>query len=578
MPDVNDLPDLTFPAAYQREGRTLWDLSVLLYRGGAKAPTRRVDSMIAVGELGRPLLGRIELVERIHEFILGGLVAGGSYHTADTRIRFQRDFFSWVDKHDHSLELGTAEKLYLLWSNWLVHRALVLKQIKLRTAYSAAAGVGSVLDAVLNRATPLVVATQLRGPRQHKTAQGVAAEKQSLADTYEFGEFLQDVCDGLTVDAVMNGPLPLRIALRRGGELVDWSGYANPAAVMFHLANPPATGETGAKRNQHKKSLRKFVKYESDRSLRTRYPLVNFRCEAELLMFIGQTGMNLSQAHRLKLRHFYYASYLDGYQVRARKERRGGEVLFEIFREYKPHFERYLDWCRQILPDSDELFPFVRKGRDFNNTREFRLRLVCKAIGLRFISPRTLRNTRVNWLLRRSGDVGLTAAMAQHAKTTLLGIYERPSQQRAMSEVARFWSKNDPTEFCTTPAAPGLCDGTPTPSPITPKNAPTTDCIRPSGCLWCEHHRDIDSQDYVWSLACFRHLKTVELSKWAQPQGSRETHPAEHAVGRISAKLAWFCDSNAQRRAWVEEALARIEEGNYHQDWAWKIAQMEGMP
>lgn len=56
-----------------------------------------------------------------------------------------------------------------------------------------------------------------------------------------------------------------------------------------------------------------------------------------------------------------------------------------------------------------------------------------------------LRNSRVNRLLRRSGDLELTAEMAQHAEQTLLGIYERPSQQRAMGEIMRFWNCADPS-------------------------------------------------------------------------------------------------------------------------------------
>jgi integrase len=577
MPEDGRVPDLTFPDVERGNRETAWDLQCLLYEGGARASTSRVSGMIISGQLGKPLYGRLGLVTRIHEVIHGKLVGGGSAYTADNFIRFMRKMFSWAEDANHPLDLESIQKTYLHWTDSLVHRCRVIKDISQNSAYTMGAHTGHLLDAVLFRPTPLLSMTRLRMPAKRKTARGVLAEKQNLAETFAFGLFLQDICDGLPVDIVMNGSLPVRIPLRSGAELVEWSGYPNPKAVSHHLANAPETSRKGKKRRNHRKSLEHFKRWEADGTLRTRYPLVNRRCEAELLMFIGQTGMNFAQAHKLTLRHFFYASYLDGYQVRDRKARRGGEVFFEIFKEYKPHFERYLAWRRQVFPDSDALFPFVRRGgRTFQKHPQFALRTVCKSVGLRFVPPQELRNTRVTWLLRRSGNADLTASMAQHAKQTLLGVYERPSQQRAIGEVIRFWAKQDPALAITTPVAPGQCDGFPVPSKTAPRNTPAPDCIRPSGCLWCEHHRDIDRQDYVWSLASFRHLKIIELSKWQPPPRSREIHPAQHVIDRISEKLRWFRDSNARRRGWMEEALARVDEGNYHPEWTMRIAAMEG--
>lgn len=53
-------------------------------------------------------------------------------------------------------------------------------------------------------------------------------------------------------------------------------------------------------------------------------------------------------------------------------------------------------------------------------------------------------------------------------------------------------------------------------------------------------------------------------------------HPAQHAVDKLSEKLTWFKNSNAIRRSWVEEALARVEEGYYENNWAPIIQDMEG--
>lgn len=189
-------------------------------------------------------------------------------------------------------------------------------------------------------------------------------------------------------------------------------------------------------------------------------------------------------------------------------------------------------------------------------------------LGLQYISPQKLRKTRVNWLLRRSRDADLTAEIDQHTKETLLNIYEEPSLQVAMTEVTVFWQSHDPT---IAPPAPGACVGS---SPIRLANMPASatppDCLTPAGCLWCKHQRDIDSFEHVWSLCSYRYLKTQEFAAFRPPMPSRKgvpQHPTEHAIERITEKLHFFKQSSKVREQWVEESLARIEEGHYHSDW-----------
>ena len=570
MSKAKQLPNLTFPVVEYGEYETAWDLTYLLYHGGAQERTKYVSSMIEDGKLGLPVSDRLDLVTKIHEIINGKLVGGGSTYSAKNQIRFIREMFQWAEQTDHPLSVAFIQTTFLAWTDALLHRQRILKDISEQSVYTMAAHAGNILDGVLNRATGLLSMSRVRMPSRRKTARGVWADKQNLAETFAFGYFLQDICDALTVETVMRGTLPVRIAFRNGGELLHWSGFRGWKEAAQHsemLSN-----------ERDQKAHDRLRTWEAEGTLLTRYPLANRRCEAELLMFIGQTGMNFAQAHQLKLRHFYYASFLDGYQVRHRKGRRGGDVVFEIFKEYKPHFERYLEWRRMVFPDSDALFPLVRAGgRVFQQHPQFGLRTVCKTIGLRFVPPQELRNTRVNWLLRRSDDSDLTATMAQHTKETLLDVYERPSQQRAMVEIMRFWGEHDPTISRTTPPAPGHCNGEPVPLRNMPTNTLEPDCIRPSGCLWCEHHRDVDNEDYLWSLASFRRLKVLEVSRWWPPHGTRDVHPAQHVIDRISEKLKWFRESNAKRKVWMEEALNKVEEGNYHPEWMRRILVIEGV-
>jgi hypothetical protein len=542
--------DLTFHTVEFGRHETPWDLNSLLYKGGARAKVKTVKKLIASGALGSLLCERIDLVEMIHDVINGKLVSGGSTETARTAINGIRQFFTWSEDVNIEISLTTIQRAFLDWSDALNHDSVVLKTLAQQSAYMKAAIVSPILDTVLERSTPLISLTRLRAQQKAKGTQGVHAEKQNLSETFSFGFLLQDICDGLPLDAVLRNALPVQILLRNGSKILLNS-------CRFPYQPNEDMGSTA-------------------NALRTRYPIANLRCEAELLMFIGATGMNFAQAHQLQLRHFFYVSHIDGYQVKDRKNRKGGEVLFEIFKEYKPHFERYLAWRRELFPASSKLFPFIRaRGRTELKHHQFRLRKICKDICIQFVPPRTLRNTRINWLLRRTDDPELTASMAQHSKETLLRVYEQPSQQLAISEITRFWSEYDPIRACASSVAPGQCDGKPTPLKLSPLNAPNPDCIRPSSCLWCENHRDIDSQDYVWSLASFRHLKIIEVSKWNPPKFSNEIHPGHISINRLSDKLRWFRDSNAGRRAWVSEALTRIEEGSYHRDWTMQIKSIE---
>jgi hypothetical protein len=564
------LPDLAICNVKLGENETPWDLRSLLYKGGAKARVNLVAGMIDAGEFGQPLFERISLIEKIREEIHAALVGGGSKETARTLIEYLRDFFGWVDKSSHSLDLDTVANTYLHWTDHLVHRFLVNNDLSERAAYHSGRMVGRVLDGVLERGSPLIMTTRLRKPQIKRTLRGVEADKQNIEETFKFGNFLLDIMDGLPLDKVY-GSLPVRIPLRSGQELVEWSMLKPPGQSRW--ANPQ-----NAQNRYYAKKLR--AKYENNKTLHNRYPIVNLRIVAELLFFIAQTGMNLAQAHQLKIRHYSYKSTIDGYLVRDYKHRRKGEVLFEIFSEYKTIFERYLEWRKAIFPRDPDglLFPLVRKGKradDKPPTFNRAIRL-CREQGICFVPPSKLRITRINWLLRRSGDADLTAEQAQHTKQTLIRVYEEPSLQRTMTEIVRYWQATDPS---ISPPAPGVCIGSPMPIEGIPQFAIQPDCIRPSGCLWCEHHRDIDSLDFIWSVSCFRHLKSIELANYHPPQPSKtklQMHPALLVIERLSDKLRWFQQSNAVRRKWVEESLLRIEEGDYHPAWSNLISAEEG--
>lgn len=550
------------------------DLSRLLYMGGAASRADLAALALQDGALGSVLPERIELVKRAHGAINGKLTAGGSKATAKTQIKNLVAFFAWAEKGGYVLSLESAQTAYIHWTDHLLHRQNVAKNISQSTTYTQGRIVGQVLDDVLGRPSPMIELTRLKEPNKRKSAQGIKADKQNLESTFAFGWLVQDICDGLSLGVIW-GPRPVRIPLRSGKELMLRVGQH---AKSRRIVNRTPQRE----RSRQQKKIARQADFESNKTIQSRAPLVNLRILAELLVFIGQTGMNLAQANQLKLRHFSYASDIDGYKVRDYKARRAGEVLFEIFKEYRSHFDRYLEWRRSLFPDDERLFPLLRTNGAHSESRPYfgLIQQACKDAGIAWQPPSVLRATRVNWLLRRTGSADLTAEMAQHHKQTLIRNYEVPSQQRAIGEIMRFWQNADPTLSRSIPlvsVAPGACDGKPSVSPLKPSQATAPDCTHPSGCLWCEHHRDIDTFEYVWALGCFRHLKTLEVGRYHPPFGEQvDKHPGHWAIERITGKLAWFRDSNSTRLAWVEEAMARVEEGNYHPDWSRLIEDMEG--
>lgn len=555
-------PNFTFPMVAFGRRKTPWNLAFLLYRGGAETNVRQFEEMVLRGKLDQPIAGRLPLVEKIHEEMTADLVGGGSPVTTENRLVALRIFFSWVDKTGADMHLNSAGELYVRWVAYLDYRQRFEGSVTGESAHTWASNVSSILSRVLGRTLPLLRETSLRRPRRSSRFHKAPSDKMSLTAVFRFGQTIVDLCEQLTTSRI-KGPLPVILDLR-SGQLEHWS-------KLSHRANVQSGAPVRATSSAVASANRKPSAWESDTSLRARYPLVNLRIEAELLMFIAQTSMNLQQAFLLTVDDYRYVSHLDGYQVKSFKARRDGSVLFEIFSEYRAYFECYLEWRKEWFNASeDRLFPLVTAGRAAWQPPDFsQMKTVLTRLGVSFIGPRALRKARVNWLLRESASSPeAVAEMAQHDIETLMRRYAEPHPQVAMVEISKFHEGN---ALSFLPPAPGDCvDPTPMLEEAPSEAVPTPDCTSSAGCLFCTNHRDIDSGDHVWSLASFRHLKSIELSRWRPAMGSTHelsAQPAFAVVRRVTQKLRFFETSSEIRKLWVREALARIEEGDYHPAW-----------
>lgn len=513
---------------------------------------------------------------KIRESLLDYLEGGGRLETVRSTFERMKQFVSWADETPSAtLSLHCIEPSYQAWCDALMHRVRMKRDLKELTAYDYGSRVGWVLDKVLARQSPIFKTTRLKRPKASPRAVSPKADKQNLEETFAFGHFLLDLADSLSVDAVW-GPLPLHIQLRDGRTLDEWSGLKRSDTLK--PMNPKYPYQH---RYLTKKSEKRRVAWQEEKSYRTRFPLINLRIMVEMFMLLGQPTVNLAQAYQLRMDQWSFKSSNHGYEIRTYKHRRHGPVVFEIYSEYRPIFERYLKWRKAIFPNDPDglLFPFLGNGggevqRMSDRCPDFSLlRKICKRAGVAFVGPQALRSTNVNWMLRRTGDPDLTADEKQHAKRTLLDVYEKPSSQKAMVQITIFWEKNDPALVA---PGPGSCVGkVPEPVAETPLNAPQPDCITPAGCLFCKHQRDIDSFDHVWSLASFRLLKSFELRPLNEAEKKvTDLHPADLCIERITSKLNFMQASSGERAQWVKEALIRLEEGRYHPAWAGLIESL----
>lgn len=516
---------------------------------------------------------RLSLLIKLKEYFEENLEVGRSINSQITYLSILQYFFDFFDRNEKIVTLNNIEDSYYEYCEYLFQlsnkKPLDLKKT---TAYHYGFTISKIIANIneLPKGMEPIKKTRLLHKKKIKTSVSREADKQNLEDTQIMGSFLVDIVSGITVKKIL-GELPLRVNLREGlldnNEIIFNTG--NPGLSTSALLAKPFDNLTISE----KKIVRQF--YYRLRPIDSingtaRWRFVNLRVVAEYLIFIAQTGINPGQAKLLKRRGFKYLPSGDSWQVRAYKHRRGGEVVFDIYKSYKPFLKEHIIFINHFFPESDLLFPtFNSQGRPSPPGSVFHapIRTLLVENGLPWVSPRTLRKSRVNWMQRRSGgDSELTAEMHQHTQETLRDNYELPSQQRTAAEITHFWSIHDPINSVNLKPSiiSGQCSGDPAPLDDKPSSVVAPNCSNPTGCLWCKHMRDIDSFDYVWSLTSFRLLKTIEATGVI----TQESVPADKVIERLTQKINWFRAANSKRGEWVEEAEVRITEGYYHPNWA----------
>ncbi|MDH0896709.1 MULTISPECIES: site-specific integrase [unclassified Pseudomonas] len=568
------IPDLTLKGIAYGTHETKLDLRFLLYKGGAASNIKKVQGKIERGELGAPIAERLPLVINFYDGLIADINMGRARATVENRYLYLRLFFSWCDEQDIFITREKIIDIFYSWTKIKEFEIKVLKTATKRTAYRQAVAIAFLISRAVSININLKKNTKLKPRKTTRNPVSREVDKQNLERTFQFGSLLSDISHALTIDAIY-GRLPVVINTKEGKTLTEWAGHPMREDLK---AFQPGADKYSTKLLSDKRELR-----HGNKSHQVRYPLINLRIEAELLIFIAQTGMNVSQAQSLPFGNFSFKTVDDDYLAyRVFKKRRQGEAEFVIFKEYRNHFQSYLDWLKKVFPEgTSRLFPFIAQNaiRRLDDIRPCQaIQLRCKKLNIEFISPARLRRTRINWLLRKSRDLNLTADIAQHTKETLITVYEEPHHQVASLEISRFYNLADPA---ISPPGPGTCvllNQAPSSIHNAPNQSPKPDCINPAGCLFCEYHRDIDSLDYLWALASFRYLKRLELDQYRPAKGGQWDSPVVAVIERISAKIEYFRDSSEVRNHWTEEANIRIREGRYHPLFDGTIQLVEILP
>ncbi|WP_143276995.1 hypothetical protein [Bordetella genomosp. 12] len=504
----------------------------------------------------QPCVKRTDFVIGLHAEMNADLLSGSSTETLRDRISKLRMFFAYADQSGKDLDVDTALDVFLQWTDFLIHRSQKIKEyrdnksisaapLKASSIYAYAKVISDLLDVVLDRRASVLNLTRVRSPRRQITAAGRTAEKTSRKDFLLQGRFSAEICRVVDVEFLRDLP-PTQVYIR------------DDACLRIGKWGVPSEGNS------------------IDYGLGRQDYLISLRIEAELHLFISQTSMNVSQAVRLNVGNLRYTSYTDGYRVTIRKGRRQGDVTFEIYKEYRAHLERYLAWRRIFCPSESRLFPLSQEpGAQAELRALHRFRRIFRALDVPYVCPRKLRGMRINFLMASSVamDVESVAETMQHGERTLIQVYHRPSFHRATAEIGRFWKKA--TVVQEKSIAPGGCLKNVAVAAHIPNTAPRPDCVRPSGCLWCESHRDIDEFDYVWALTTFGQLKQLEFSVSGLEWSDDAPSPVQSVIEKIRGKLRWLEESSTERLGWVEEASERVAEGYWHPDWEATMQSVE---
>jgi hypothetical protein len=566
---MSNLPDLWLKSPYHNLDNNSYNLQRWLHDSIPIGDAKNNDfqERLNTGFYGKPCRERIALIVKIKEVLEDRCASGESLESINGYINKLSSFFRWINSGSllgKSININTVEKHYYEYAEHLYQRTQK-KSLKPVTAYGYLFRLAPFISPAIGENAPksLInrtrISKKMRGKRASQTNQ---SDKQDLEKTFLYCEWLYKVVTGIAINDIY-GQLPTCIDTKDSYLPID------SIEIYFGKKEKAEYSESHLKRCASKGLKPGFqhnpIPFDSDLT-RARQELVNFAVLVQSQFFIAATeAPNPSVVYELVGSPKKFIDNGDTFMIKGFKRRKGGEYHCEIYKDFKQDLKRYLVFRDHFFPTSDLLFPVFKMEMDkfglLDANAYKKIKNQIAGSGIEFIPPKKLRATYSNWLKRRSGDENLTADAMNHSVQTFRQNYHEPNQQKAMTEVARFWKENDFLGERQKSIIASDCDGNPEPVHDIPSKVVKPNCVNPSGCLWCKNHRDIPSFDYVWSLVSFRKLKTLEI---LVSRTEDTESPLDLTIERINQKIKWFRDKDQRKKSWVEDSEVRMEEGDYH--------------
>lgn len=415
------------------------DLSRWLIKDASEKDSRWFYKNATEETWGTALEARLPIVEALTDYFNGLMAQRKSSASIYSYVSSLTLFMRWADRVDFDLthERASIEAAFLKHDEHIYRKAWGTKEIKQSVAYGHMQRVAQCLSAVLNRAPYDGLKHSSRVSKAYKwpraTSVSRSAEKQHLGDAQALGYFCVDLGNALTIEAI-HGKLPIIVdTLRPDG-----------MRGTFEVLPPRYQRALEGNDRKYTPEITRKLCEPTDKLNQYRGWLLRLRLLAEFVIFVYQTGINVTSALRIERQGLKFKSAGgSGWYVTSRKGRKHGAVSFPIYDDYRPRLKQYIKFVDYFFPDAPYLFPLVSEtGRSLGRLQYNNIRECCSRAGIPWMPPRTTRKTRVNFLDRTVGDPDVSAEMAQHTRETFKQNYERPSQQRAMAALTHFGKRS----------------------------------------------------------------------------------------------------------------------------------------
>jgi hypothetical protein len=523
-----------------------WNLKKFIFLGGTKIKRQNKSHKEELYQLPLKSTKEIEIVKQIKLHAEGLIEQGYSVLSVRYHISNINSFYCYID--NKNITLDSSDNVKSAFYKYCEYLYILVQHGKLKqiSAFNIASSLCNFFNGCIEELTLIVGNTRIRTPKRSPRMVSRSAEKVSFSDAKAVSNFGYELIQKFNPEHLTSGVLPILV------EMKDKEVNITPQVTK--------------KRN-----------VGGDFKKNPGYMAFNNIVSAHLYIFLAFTAQNPAQAFNLKREEFRFSGSGENLEVREYKARRGGEVIFRINKSYLPDFKEYLNFIDKYAAESEFLFPFLQKGKDFRkrvDSDTFNLRRIFRNNGIPDLPLSSLRPFSLNVLSRKSADEQAAADYANHAITTFKNSYELPSLTQAAVHVTKFWDKSDPLIN----GKPKIslfrshCTGVPKAVDNASKSLPQPDCMTPTGCINCAHYRDIESFDYVWGLATFKFLMVIESSSYR----TNKTKSSNVVIDWINGKLKWFSNSDVpEHKEWVNESEMRIDEGDYHPSWSRKIEKFE---